>query len=420
MSATLVWVFQIQTGEQAMSTYLLYHGFGICEASFERMEEIDERLVLFSRFSGRLRCPCCGSEAVIRKGAKVREIRCGLLLLKPVSLSVEFPRIQCHACGAIRQVRMPFCDEKKHYTKGFEQLVKVLAKFATIADVAACLRISWNTVKEIVKNDLQARFSKPDLKGLKQIAIDEICIGKGHKYLTIVLDLISGAVVFVGKGKGCNSLIPFWKRVKKAKAEIEVVAMDMSVAFALAVKQNLPRAYIVNDRFHIVKLLNEKLSELRRKMYHEATTIQQKKVLKGTRWLLLKNPENLDPTRDEEKHLKEALKLNAPLATAYYMKDSLRQFWQQPDIMAARAFLDSWTDQAMSTGIKVLMDFAKTLMAHRLRMLAWYDYPISTGPLEGINNKIKTMQRQAYGFKDRVFFELKIYALHESRYALVG
>ena len=143
-------------------------------------------------------------------------------------------------------------------------------------------------------------------------------------------------------------------------------------------------------------------------------------MLKGIRWLLLKNPENLDPKKRERERLDEALELNESLFIAYYMKEQLRLLWSQPDKRTARQFLNGWIQLANITGIRMLMSFAKTLAGHREGILAWYDYPISTGPLEGTNNKIKTMQRQAYGFRDREFFVLKIMAIHEATYELVG
>src|SRR5439155_9343435 len=180
-----------------------------------------------------------------------------------------------------------------------------------------------------------------------------------------------------------------------------------------AVSTHLPGAVIVFDRFHIVKLFNEKLSDLRRSLYREATEVMHREVLKGVRWLLLKNPENLDAKKGEKKRLEEALALNKPLATAYYMKEDLRRFWEQPGKRFAATFLDGWIRRAEASGIKVLQRMGKTLAAHRSGLLAYYDAMITSGPMEGTNNKIKTMKRQAYGFRDREFFKLKILAIHE-------
>ena len=289
-----------------------------------------------------------------------------------------------------------------------------------IRDVAVHLDVSWDVIEDIQKRDLSRRSSRPKLKHLRRIAIDEIAVAKGHRYLTVVMDLESGAVVFVGDGQGADALTPFWKRLRPSKAKIEAVAMDMSAAYRGAVTTHLPGAKIVFDRFHVVKLFNEKLSELRRALHREATDVMHKQVLKGTRWLLLKDAENLDAEKDEKRRPEEALALNAPLATAYCMKDDLRRLWEQPGKRFATAFLDGWLRRAEASGVGVLKRMAKTLAAHRSGLLAYYDAMITSGPMEGTNNKIKAMKRQAYGFRDQEFFKLKILAIHESRYEMVG
>src|SRR5439155_14741083 len=158
----------------------------------------------------------------------------------------------------------------------------------------------------------------------------------------------------------------------------------------------------------------------RRELYRQLTSEAERKILKGTRWLLLKNPENLDTERNERQRLDEALQLNLPLATAYYLKEDLRQIWMQANLRAARKILRDWLARARASGISMLVKFAATMEEYQEGILAYYKYPISTGPLEGTNNKIKTMKRQAYGFRDHEFFKLKILAIHESKYALVG
>ena len=290
----------------------------------------------------------------------------------------------------------------------------------TIQDVAKHLQVSWDTIKDIQARALQRRFGKPKLKNLKQIAIDEIAIGKGHHYLTVVLNLLTGAVVFVGDGKGAEALQPFWRRLRRARAQIKAVASDMSKAYIRAIRDNLPGVVHVFDHFHVVKLFNDKLSAFRRELYHQASTDRARKVLKGTRWLLLKNPENLDSERNEQRRLEDALRLNAPLATAYYLKEDLRQIWTQPNKRTARRVLRDWLARARVSGIRMLSQFADTLEEHQEGILAYYDYPISTGPLEGTNTKIQAMKRQAYGFRDKAFFKLKILGIHETKYALVG
>jgi transposase len=290
----------------------------------------------------------------------------------------------------------------------------------TIQDVARHLHVSWDTIKAIQASNLQRRFGKPKLHKLQQIAIDEIAIGKGHHYLTVVLNLVSGAVVFVGDGKGVEALEIFWKRLRRARAKVQAVATDMSSAYIRAVRQNLPKAVLVFDHFHVIKLFNEKLSAFRRELYHQATSDRERRILKGTRWLLLKNPENLDEGRNELDRLLAALRLNQPLASAYYLKEDLRQIWSQPNKRTARRVLRDWVARARASGIRMLVKFADTLEEHQEGVLNYYDYRISTGPLEGTNTKIQLMKRQAYGFRDHEFFKLKILGIHETKHALVG
>ena len=404
-----------------MSTSLLYHGFGVRGYQYVSTDYVEGE-IWFGIEQPRegLRCPLCDSAEVSRRGEAWRTFRTLPIGSKRVTLTLPVARVECAVCDVVRQVAIPFADSRRTYTKSFARYALELARHMTIQDVAEHLGVGWDLIKDLQKTDLQRRFKKIPLKKLRQLAIDEISIGKQSRYLTVVLDLKSGAVVFVGEGKGSQALEPFWKRLRCARAKIQAVAMDMSPAYIKAVSEHLPKAQIVFDHFHIIKLFNEKLSDLRRELFREAQDKHLKDVLKGTRWLLLMNPEHLDPDRDEQQRLDKALKLNAPLATAYYLKEDLRQLWQQPNWRTARKFLTSWCKRAMASGIGILQQFARTLQKHAQGILNYFKFPISTGPLEGTNNKIRTMQRQAYGFRDHEFFKLKIYALHETRYALVG
>ena len=404
-----------------MSTSLLYHGFGIVSYDYVRTR-YEERDIIFTIRHKRekLRCPVCRGRNLIMRGKTKRRFRTVPIGSKVVFFDLDVQRVSCLRCGSVRQASLGFADPRFSYTHAFERYALELSRHMTIQDVARHLSVSWDVIKEMQKRDLTRRFAKPCLKDLQKIAIDEISICKGHRYLTIVLDMISGAVIFVGNGKGSDALDPFWKKVKRAKAKIEAVAMDMSPAYISAVSSHLPKAAIVFDHFHVTKLFNDQLSELRRDLYHEAKDHLQKKVLKGTRWLLLKNPENLDTAKRERERLNEALQLNQPLSCAYYLKEDLRQIWLQPNKEKAQLVLVDWIKRAESSGIKMLMKFAKTIAAFQSGILSYYDFRISTAPLEGTNNKIKPIKRMAYGFRDMEFFKLKIMAIHETKYALVG
>jgi transposase len=158
---------------------------------------------------------------------------------------LNIPRVYCPSCERLLQIELGFAGEYRPYSLPFERYVCELCGLMAISDVARWLGISWNTVKEIHKRHLGKKYSKPSLKGLSQLAIDEISIGKGHRYLTIVLNLETGAVVFVGEGKGTESLQPFWEQLGRRKKRIKAVAIDMSAAFTKAVRENLPEAKLV-------------------------------------------------------------------------------------------------------------------------------------------------------------------------------
>ena len=406
-----------------MSTSLLYQVFGIRGYKYTRTDYQGGQTIFTIRQDPKTcRCSSCGSRQVVSRGRVERHFRSLPIGSRATTVVLPIPRVACRARGAVRQAEVPFADPRRSYTRAFERYALELSRRMTIRDVARHLGVSWDVIKDIQKRDLSRRFAKPKpkLKHLRHIAIDEIAVAKGHRYLTVVMDLDSGAVVFVGDGKGADALKPFWKRLRPSGAKIEAVAMDMSAAYRGAVSTDLPKAKIVFDHFHVIKLFNDKLSDLRRALHREATDVMHKDVLKGTRWLLLKNPENLDLEKDEKGRLEEALALNKPLATAYYLKEDLRRFWEQPGKRFATALLDGWLRRAEASGIKMLQQMAKTLAAHRSGLLAYYDVMITSGPMEGTNNKIKTMKRQAYGFRDKEFFKLKILAIHETKYALIG
>jgi transposase len=404
-----------------MSTSLLYHAFGVRGYRQTKIEFDGGSSLFYVEPSKKsICCSQCGSHNVVRRGVKDRWFRSVPIGGKATWVIAKIPRVECRDCQETRQIACGFAEPRRSFTKFWARYALELTRFMTIKDVAEILSVSWDVIKEIKKKYLNRHFANPSLNDVRRIAIDEICIGKGHRYVTLVLDLDTGAVLYVGDGKSAASLDPFWKRLKRKRGKIEAVAIDMSSAYISAVTTHLPDAAIVFDRFHVVKLMNEKLSDLRRDLFRDANDEDERKVLKGTRWLLLKNPENLNEERNEAVRLEKALQLNQPLATGYYLKEDLRQFWEQSSRSAAAAFLTSWCERAISSGIKQMITMAKTLQSLSYGLLNHYDHPISSGPLEGTNNKIKTLIRQYYGIRDREFLKLLIYSMHRMKYALTG
>ena len=311
----------------------------------------------------------------------------------------------------------PFASAYVSYTRRLEAFINDLRGLMTVSDLAAVTGLSWDTVKEIVKGALEKDYGHPRLKELRYLSIDEIYLGREKKFCTLVIDLESGRIVWVARGKGVEALRKFWRALRLSKARIAAVTMDMSAAYWAAVVENLPDAAVVFDRFHIVKLVNEKLDDLRREMVREATGLM-KQTVKGIRYLLLMRRENVGP--DKLPQLEEALKTNEPLNLGYLLKEALGLLWEQRSREAMAGFLKEWCQWALDTGIRQMQQLAKTLTLHARGILNWWEHRISNGRMEGINNKIKTLLRQTYGLRDQRYFTLKLYSLHDSRLALLG
>ena len=386
-----------------MNTSFMYHAFGVREQECSRVRYEDKSIIFeVQTRSDKLCCPCCQSKRIIRSGTQLRHFRSVPIGSKPVILEMKVQRVECKDCLCIRQENVHFVTGKRSYTNRLARLVVELSRLGTIKDVARFLHLSWDTVKDIQKRYLHRHYSHPDLSKLEYIGIDEFAVSKGHIYKTIVVNLLTGQVVYIGDGKDSNALEGFWKKLKKTDVVIKAIATDMSPAFISSVMINAPHATLVFDHFHVVKLMNDALDEIRRSVYREEKDLNKRKVLKGTRWLLLCNGKDIFDDKFKSR-LDNALKLNEPLMKAYYLKESLKEIWTQITKERAMEVLDRWIEQAYQAKIPKLKTFANTLKAHRWGILAWYDYHISTGKLEGINNKIKTMKRQAYGYRDQKF-----------------
>jgi transposase len=370
-----------------MSTSLLYHAFNIVGYVHRRTEFVGREIIFkIEQAAGRLRCSACQCRDVIRRGVTDRQFRAPGIGFKRVIIELPVQRVECRECGLVRQVRIPFAEENQRYIRQFERYALELSHHMTIKGVAHHLVVSWDVIKDTQKRYLKRKYSKPGLRDLggPWTQVSDGSLGPQQRS--------SG---LCRRWERCGGSGPFWKRLKASRAKVQAVAMDMSKAYISAVTAHLTESTIVFDHFHLIKLFNEKLTQLRRDLHRELEDCLDKDVLKGTRWLVLKNPENLDPDRNERERLEEALRLNEPLATAYYMKEDLRPFWIQDTKKAAELHLNDWIARAEASGIAIQKTFATTLRTYRSGILAYYDYRISSGPLEGTNNKIKTMQRQA-------------------------
>lgn len=398
-----------------MNSSFLYHAFGLQGLKCTSEQYKGKTLVLNVEYRKRQKvCPKCGQRHLVKNGYRIREFLGLPIGSKKTVIRMKVQRYKCKDCDYDQQEHIPFATGSRSYTHRFAKYIVELLKIGTLKDVANLLSVGWDMVKEIHSTYLQNHYSPPSLKGVENIGIDEFAVRKGHVYKTIVVDLDTGRIIYVGNGKGMDTLDDFWKKVRKKGIVIKNVATDLSAAFISSVMENAPQATHVFDHFHVVKLMNEALDDIRRTQYNEEKDLNKRKVIKGTRYLLLRNGKDVFDS-EYKTRLDNALAMNEPLSKAYYLKEGLREVWQQTTKEQAETVLMDWVKQAQGSKIKQLVKMANTMMAYRTGILAWYDCHISTGKVEGINNKIKVMKRVAYGFRDEEYFKLRLFALHDCR-----
>jgi len=312
----------------------------------------------------------------------------------------------------------PFVEAYTKITRKLGCLIVDLARFMTLSDIAGWLRLSWDTVKAVVKGRLEKDYRRIGYRRVRQIAIDELYLGRTRKYITLVMDMESARIIWVGEGRGAEALREFWRRFKLSGARLKAVAMDMSGAYAASVRAHAPHAILTFDRFHVMKLMNERLDDLRRELARETQNPTAKEAIKGLRWLLLHRRDNLE--KDAASRLERSLEINQPLQCAYLLKEELGELWQQDDGRRAWAFLREWAAKATASGIRQLQAMAKTLLRQAKGILSFYHTGLTSGKMEGINRKIRGLLASAFGFRDDDFLKLRLYALHQAKFTFVA
>ena len=321
-------------------------------------------------------------------------------------LQVNYRKIVCPQCERVRVEHLTFCDSHQRLTHRMRRYIYDLCKMMTVAEVAEHLELDPKTVKAVEKEFLQEEFGQEDYSGLRILAIDEIAVKKGHTYMTVVLDYLTGRVIWTGEGRDTGTLDRFFAcMTDEQKAAIEAVAVDMWDAYINRIEHHCPQALIVFDLFHVVKAFSRIVDEVRREEVRNAVG-PMKRVVKGSRYLLLKNRNNLRP--EQEDRLEELLRLNTNLSAVYALKDQLKIIYRYKQRRAAKTALDDWCDMAAKVDNSWMKQFIKTLRRHEYGILNHCIFPIGTSRLEGVNNKIKVIKRKAYGFHDLEYFSLKI------------
>lgn len=356
----------------------------------------------------RKRCSGCQQFVEAVHDTEERWIRDLPLLGTPVQLLVHRCRLACPRCGP----KLEYLDWLGRYQRVTRRLAESVARLARVLPlqhVADYFGLHWGTVKEIDKRYLEETLGPVDLSAVEVVALDEFAIQKGHRYATVFVEPRRKQVLWVCRGRGREDIRPFFEALSpEGRARLRAVVMDMSEAYAEEVRFQCPQAEIVYDLFHVaVKYGREVVDRVR---VDEANRLRQDKparaVVKGARWLLLRNRENIG--KEDRVKLSELLSANRALATVYVLKDDLKHLWDYAYEGAARRFWKEWYVRAMRSRIAPLQKFAANLKNKLSGILAHCRWPLHTSLLEGINNKIKVIKRAAYGFRDDDYFFLKI------------
>lgn len=321
---------------------------------------------------------------------------------------VEFTpvRIQCRRCRAIAIEALRWIEPYQHLTLRYERYVAALCDILPVLDVADLEGLSKDTVYRLDRKWLARREKQRVPRPVTLLGIDEIALRKGHVYATVFYDLERREVIGLVATRRERAVGGWFRRWGKARCRVvEAVCMDLWAAYLNSVRRHCKRAVIVFDKFHVYGYLSAAIDEVRRIEQNKADK-EGKSVLKGSRWLLLKNAENLK--RQDKRRLQELMALNKPLQQVYLLKEDFTQFYACENRDEAATFLQQWVAECKQSGLRPFEQLGKRLLRWGEGILAYFQYRITNAVSEGLNNKIKVLKRRAYGFHDMLYFFLKI------------
>lgn len=317
--------------------------------------------------------------------------------------------MDCRTCGAVKREALDFLSDSPFYTQRFAYYVGRRCREASIKAVADELHLDWDSVKTLEKQYMQAQLAKAGTPAPKRIGIDEISIRKGHTYRIVVSDLDRRRPIwFGGEDRSEASMAQFYADLgAKKSTRIDLALMDMWKPFRNAAKAHAPQAAILFDKFHVMRHLGDALDTVRKTEYARVSG-KDRRFIKGQKYTLLSNRENL--TRDGRKTLKILLAANKRLNTAYVLKESFGQLWNYKSEVWARRFFEQWRDALKWQRLKSFEKFADMIDRHWDGIAAYCrpENKVSLGFVEDLNNKIRVLQRRAYGLRDEEYLRLKI------------
>ncbi|MEZ6154109.1 MAG: ISL3 family transposase [Pirellulaceae bacterium] len=369
-------------------------------------------ITMRSRGNGQAMCSGCGQRcAGYDRQPESRRFEFVPLWQIPVVLLYTMRRVACPQCG-IKVERVPWSDGKSRLTTELKWFLAGWARRMSWKEVAACFHVSWDHVYNSVKHAVSWGLSHRDLSGIESIGVDEVQWHRGHKYQTLVYQIDAGRkrLLWLGPDRTAKTLLRFFRFLGKDRSQaLRFVCSDMWQAYLKVIAKKAPQAIHILDRFHVMQKLSRAIDLVRAAEVKRLKADGYEPILKRGRWLLLKRPENL--TDKQAVKMSELLQYNLKSVRSYIMKEDFQQFWQYTYVAWADRYLDQWCTRAMRSKIEPMKSVAKTFRQKRELMLNWFraEGQLSSGVVEGFNNKLKLITRKSYGFRTQEAYENALY-----------
>jgi transposase len=378
----------------------------------EDLGQVSLEIEMLHRANGRPICSGCGNVAPgYDRAQEPRRFEFVPLWMIPVYFMYRMRRVNCGSCG-VKVECVPWSDGKSPTTTEYKWFLARWAKRMSWKDVSLAFNVSWDRVYEAVKAAVSWGLAHRNLEGIEAIGVDEVQWHRGHKYQTVVYQLDEGRkrLLWVGKDRSAKTLLRFFRMLGKDRsAQLQFVCSDMWQAYLKVIAKKASQAIHVLDRFHIMQTMNKALDKVRAAEVKQLKEDGYEPILKGARWLLLKRPEN--QTVKQAAKLKEILQYNLKSVRGHLMKEDFQRFWQYSSPAWAGKFLDEWCTRAMRSKIEPMKKVARTLRNKRDLILNWFraEGRLSSGIVEGFNNKLKLITRKSYGFRTQEAYETALY-----------
>ena len=354
----------------------------------------------------KLVCPACGKTArcTRRDRQMARDLSFGIVRM--IQIHYEAIQIFCNACRCYSTLHPEGIDSHARATERYKLFVSHLCRHMPLNRVPEFVPISAATAFRWDKEVLQRTLPKPNLTGLEVLLVDEKAVRKHYGYVTLVMNAQNGELLHMAEGKKKESLQSFFDQLTpEQRQSIKAVAMDRNGAYHRVVRTAIPHARIVFDKFHVIANFHKVIDKVRNQEYAKACK-EDKDVIKGQRFNLYRNPENRPAS--QAKKLNALLAINANLCTVFVLKDSLKELWTYRYSAWAKRYLDQWVDWAKQAAIPALTRFAEGLLRDQEELIAYCQYPVTIGRLEGFNNTVSRLIHRACGVRDMEYFYLKL------------